>query len=209
MTSKEELVICGAGQQGRVCKRLAIESGYSVVAFVDDTKTENVENVPIYQKIADVPDFWRKRFFVAIGDVSARRKFIDQIAEMHLQSVNLIDKAAYIEEGAKIGVGNYIGKLAIVYASAEIGNHNIINCKAAIATDSIVGSNCNISMGCNICAGVNIGDNSYIGCQASVVCGCTIGNDSTVGAGSVVLNDVPPKAFVAGTPAIRKERNKK
>jgi acetyltransferase-like isoleucine patch superfamily enzyme len=40
-----------------------------------------------------------------------------------------------------------------------------------------------------------------IGANATIVCGVTLGAHSFVGAGSVVLDDVPPHAVVAGNPA--------
>ena len=44
----ENIVILGAGQQGRNCKRLAIENGYGVRAFVDDYVDGEVEGVKVY-----------------------------------------------------------------------------------------------------------------------------------------------------------------
>jgi acetyltransferase-like isoleucine patch superfamily enzyme len=40
-----------------------------------------------------------------------------------------------------------------------------------------------------------------IGSNATVMCGITIGSRAIVGAGSVVVNDVPDNAIVAGNPA--------
>lgn len=40
-----------------------------------------------------------------------------------------------------------------------------------------------------------------IGSNATILCGVTIGEEALVGAGSVVLEDVPPRAVVAGNPA--------
>lgn len=206
---KTGIVIFGAGQQGRVCKRLAIENGYKVVAFIDDFKTGEVEGVPVYQSVGQIENFWKYKYFVGVGEIAPRRRFISEIERLGLESVNLIDRAAYIEDGAQLGTGNYICKLAIIYASAKLGNYNIINCKAVLATDSVVGNNCNVSMGCNLCGGVNVGNDCYIGCQASVVSECYIGDGSTVAAGSVVLQNVPAWSFVAGAPAVRKERKKR
>lgn len=199
----ENIVILGAGQQGRNCKRLAIENGYGVRAFVDDYVDGEVEGVKVYKKIEDIPDYEGFKYIIAFGEIEPRRKYAAHMKRLNLKGVNLIDKTACIEDGAKIGTGNYICKLAIVYASATIGDNNIINCKAVIATDAEIGNNCNISMGANICGGVNVGDESYIGCQASVVSGYNIGKNVTVGAGSVVLSDVPDGEFVAGAPATR------
>lgn len=46
-----------------------------------------------------------------------------------------------------------------------------------------------------------IGDNVWIGARVIVLGGVTIGDDSCVGAGSVVVDDVPPRTLVAGVPA--------
>lgn len=201
-----KLVILGAGQQGRVCKRLALENGMEVHAFVDDYLIGEVEGIKVYKKIDDIDNYKDYHYFVAIGKIPPRNKFIKEIERLGLETVNLIDKDACIEDGAIIGSGNYIHKLAVIYSSAIIGNNNIINCKAVCATDSRVGNNNNISMGCNICGGAIIGDNNYIGCQASIVSGIHIGSNSVVGAGAVVLNHVGDNVFVAGVPARPKER---
>lgn len=46
-----------------------------------------------------------------------------------------------------------------------------------------------------------IGNDVWIGARATVLSGVTIGDGAVVGAGSVVTNDVPPYAIVAGAPA--------
>ncbi len=202
-----KLVICGAGQQGRICKRLAIENGIEVVAFVDHFEKGPVEGIDVYEDIALVPDYKNCKYHVAIGEIEPRKKFRSELKALGLETMNLIDKLAVIEDGAKIGNGNFIQKFAIIYASAEIGDDNIINCRAICATDAKLGDNNNISMGCNVCGGVEIGDNNYIGCNASLVSGVAVGSNSVIGASSVVLEDVGSDVFVAGAPAVRKERH--
>ena len=204
-----KLVILGAGQQGRICKRIALENGFDVIAFVDDYETGEVEGVKVYQKIEDIPDYDSVVYHVAIGEIAPRKKFCDEVARLGLKTANLIDKMAVVEDGAKLGNGNFIQKFAIIYASAVIGDNNIINCKAVCATDAVIGNNNNISMGCNVCGGVEIGDNNYIGCNASLVSGTSVGSNSVIGAGSVVLDDVGSNVFVAGAPAVEKKRNDK
>jgi maltose O-acetyltransferase len=47
---------------------------------------------------------------------------------------------------------------------------------------------------------VTIGRNIWIGAGAVIGAGVTIGDDTTIGAGSIVLDDVPPRVLAAGTP---------
>ena len=197
----KRLVIFGAGQQGRNCKRLAPLCGYEVVAFVDHIVVGEVEGVPVYSNAAKIPDFKDCYYIVAVGDLKVRKFFICVIEKYDLKCANLIDPTADIEEGAVIGVGNYIYKFASVYGSATIGNHNIINCKAVIATDAVIGDNCDICMGANICGDVHVGDNSYVGYNATVVSGYNVGRDACVKPGAVVYSDVEDGAVVGGVPA--------
>jgi maltose O-acetyltransferase len=48
---------------------------------------------------------------------------------------------------------------------------------------------------------IAIGDNVWIGARVIVLGGVTIGDDSCIGAGSVVVDDVPPRTLAAGVPA--------
>lgn len=198
---KHTLVILGAGQQGRNCNRLAPLNGYSTVAFVDDFVDWPVDGIPVHKHIQDIPRFQEHWYIVAVGDLGARKKFIEQIDALNLKCANLIDPTADIEEGAKIGKGNYIYKFASIYASATVGDHNIINCKAVLATDSVVGNNCNICMGSNLCGDVHVGDNSYVGYNATVVSGHNVGKNAKVEAGAVVMEDVDDGDYVSGIPA--------
>ena len=47
---------------------------------------------------------------------------------------------------------------------------------------------------------VTIGRNVWIGAGAIIGPGVTIGDDTTIGAGSIVLDDIPPRVLAVGTP---------
>jgi serine O-acetyltransferase len=47
-----------------------------------------------------------------------------------------------------------------------------------------------------------IGDNVTIYANSVIIGGIKIGDNAIIGAGAVVVKDVPPKAVVAGNPAI-------
>jgi acetyltransferase-like isoleucine patch superfamily enzyme len=49
--------------------------------------------------------------------------------------------------------------------------------------------------------GIHIGDDVLLGAGSVVLPGCTIFQGAVIGAGSVVTEDVPPYAIVAGSPA--------
>jgi acetyltransferase-like isoleucine patch superfamily enzyme len=51
------------------------------------------------------------------------------------------------------------------------------------------------------CEATHIGRRASIGSNATILCGVRVGEGSMIGAGSVVTEDVPPRAVVAGNPA--------
>jgi acetyltransferase-like isoleucine patch superfamily enzyme len=52
-----------------------------------------------------------------------------------------------------------------------------------------------------VCEATHIGRRASIGSNATILCGVRIGAESMIGAGSVVTDDVPARAVVAGNPA--------
>ena len=52
-----------------------------------------------------------------------------------------------------------------------------------------------------VCEPTRIERRASIGSNATILCGVRVGAESVVGAGSVVTEDVPPRAVVAGNPA--------
>jgi maltose O-acetyltransferase len=48
---------------------------------------------------------------------------------------------------------------------------------------------------------ITIGDNVWLAARVTVLSGVTIGTDSCIAAGSVVVEDVPPRSLAGGVPA--------
>ena len=67
--------------------------------------------------------------------------------------------------------------------------------------DCRIGVHVHIAPGCALSGTVKVGDNVHIGTGSTVTQGVRIGADSVIGAGAVVIDDVPPRARVAGVPA--------
>ena len=105
-------------------------------------------------------------------------------------------------------------------AHLEMGHKSYINFNSTVICYDhiIIGSNCAISWNTNMFDGnahelvvdevarprtqpVVIGDKVWIGTGAIILSGVTVGNGAVVAAGSVVAEDVPGQALVAGNPA--------
>lgn len=193
----------------------------------------NGENLP------DDPSlqvFGTKTSRILVGDLEHIKKYLkanqNQITDTYLQQdhrnsaipmLDLTDINARIEPGAMIRDNVTIGDHAVIMMGAiinigaTIGKGTMIDMGAILGGRAQVGKNCHIGAGA-VLAGVIeppsaspviIEDDVLIGANAVVVEGVHIGKGAVVGAGSIVLNDVPANAVVAGNPAriIKHEKN--
>lgn len=98
--------------------------------FVDQFKTGMHLGKPIYNNVEDITDYRSYSYFIAIGDVDARKEWFERLKGMGLNFVNIIDDSAIVSKDVRMGVGNFVGKLAIINADVEIGDNNVINTRA-------------------------------------------------------------------------------
>ena len=106
----------------------------------------------------------------------------------------------------KLGNGCNIGSFSRIatQSSIEIGESVLISSYVYIGAGNHLTDDIDrpiIEQGMDIKGGVVIGANSWIGAKATIVDGVRIGRDAIVGAHSLVREDVPDRAIVAGVPA--------
>ena len=93
-----------------------------------------------------------------------------------------------IASQSKVEFGNSV--LVAAYAYIGPGNHRIDDLEKPIIEQEM-----------DLRSGVSVGDNVWIGARATVLDGVSIGRDAVIGAHSLVREDVPERAIVAGSPA--------
>lgn len=120
-----------------------------------------------------------------------------------------IEPGAIIREKVEIGEGAVIMMGAIINIGAVVGKGTMIDMGTVLGGRAMVGEHCHIGAG-TVLAGVVepasatpvvVEDNVVIGANAVVIEGVRIGEGAVVAAGAVVIEDVPPHAVVAGSPA--------
>ena len=120
-----------------------------------------------------------------------------------------IEPGAIIRDKVIIGKNAVIMMGAVINIGAKIGEGSMIDMGAVLGGRAEVGKHCHVGAGA-VLAGVIeppsakpvvLEDDVLIGANAVVVEGVRIGKGAVVGAGSIVLNDVPAGAVVAGNPA--------
>jgi serine O-acetyltransferase len=77
----------------------------------------------------------------------------------------------------------------------------VIHKKAIIGMECLIGTNVTVGGRSGFPEVPVIGNNVYIATGAKVLGPITVGNNVTIGANSVVINNVPDNAIVAGVPA--------
>ena len=112
----------------------------------------------------------------------------------HDVQLHLRDRGAVIE----VGAGTFVNHRTELVAHERV----TLGRDCLLAWDVLVLDSDSHSVDGGVrTAAVTIGDRVWIGCRASVLKGVTIGDGAVVAAGSVVVQDVPARALVAGNPA--------
>ena len=129
---------------------------------------------------------------------------------LDLKGINArIEPGAVIRDQVTIGDGAVVMMGAIINIGAVIGEGTMIDMGVVMGGRATVGRRCHIGAG-TVLAGVVepasaqpviIDDDVFIGANAVVIEGIHVGEGAVVAAGSVVIEDVPAGAVVAGVPA--------
>lgn len=164
---------------------------------------------------------------ILIGEYDDAKKLLEensQITNYHLEYdrrnsaiplLNTNEISARIEPGAVIRDMVTIGKDAVIMMGAVINIGAVIGEKTMIDMNAVVGARGTIGKSVHVGAGaviagvleppsktpVIIEDGVLIGANAVVLEGVKVGKGAVVAAGSVVTEDVPEMAVVAGSPA--------
>ena len=120
-----------------------------------------------------------------------------------------IEPGAIIREKVEIGQGAVIMMGAVLNIGAVVGPGTMIDMGAVLGGRATVGARCHIGAGAVLAGVVEpasatpviVEDGVLVGANAVVIEGVHIGRNAVVAAGAVVIEDVPEKAVVAGSPA--------
>lgn len=169
-------IYIGRGVTIRVPSQITLGRG----AFVDDFA---VLDVRTESEKTDSGITIGSQCFVGRGTILAAKG-----GQITLEDGVNISSSCRIATQSNISIGK--GSLIAAYVYIGPGNHQIQDKSIPIA-----------EQGMEHGSGVHIGENTWIGTRATILDGVTIGRDAVVGAHSLVREDVPDGAIVAGTPA--------
>jgi acetyltransferase EpsM len=200
------IAIVGAGGHGRVALDcLRVWSGDDLdVAFFDDrwTKVREVDGIAVLGPLNAL--FEAREWdlvFVAVGDNATRRRIAEDLVRHGRRLATILHPHTAISPRATIGEGTIAVAGSVVNAGARVGRCVILNTLSSVGHDCVVEDFAQIAPGVNLGGGAVIESGAFLGIGAKVVPLARVGAWSVVGAGSVVLGDLPPRAFCYGTPA--------
>lgn len=187
------LIVIGAGGHAKaVIASAELMNIWTDIKIVDEVMISDNEEILGYEveKIILRKNKYvfkkNSMIFVAIGDISKRKKIIEQIDNQGHPIANIINPTSLIHKTVKIGLGNYVGPHVHIGPEVVIGDGNIINTAANIEHESIVGSYTNISPSAIVCGKCHIESEVFIGANASILEGRRIERKIVIGAGAVV-----------------------
>ncbi len=199
-----DMIIFGAGDQGRMNWEIANILGHKVIAFIDGIKTESpIPGIPFYSTI---PPYFSELgpigYVVAVGAPHSafRLETSRRMKSEGFTHVNLIHPSAIISPSAKLGLGIQIMAGVHIGMNATIGNDVIINANSNIDHDCVLGDGVEIAPGVTLCGRVNVGERTWICVGSSVGPRLSIGPDTIIGANSTVLYDIPANVWAWGSP---------
>jgi maltose O-acetyltransferase len=181
-------------------------------------------DVSLHKRVTSSPrDAWEDAWAVLSARWYLRRA--DSVgARVRLRGRPRVENGGRMLIGSRVQLVSTVAKLELVTfegGTLEVGERTLVNYGSSIAAaDHIrIGARCLIGTHAIIMDNdfhrieperrleappskpIVIGDNVWLGARVIVLGGVTIGDDSCVAAGSVVVDDLPPRSLAAGVPA--------
>lgn len=203
------LVIYGGGGHGKaLIDLLRLLGVYRLVGIVDDglPPGARVMGLEVLGGGEVLPQLAERGVRLAvnavggIGDLSARIKVFQRLAQAGFVCPAVVHPKAFIESSANLAPGVQVFAHAYIGSQARVGFGCIVNSGAILSHDCLLEEYVNISPGAILAGEVTVGAGALVGMGATVNLGVRIGARARIGNGATVKQDVPEGAVVrAGT----------
>ena len=201
------LELLGGGEHARVVQDTATRSGWLTVGCW--TLGDSQPGLVHLGGDADLlrPDrgpLAERRFHLAlVGQPGStlRNRLLAWGDDHGLPWATVVHPSALLGWGAELGAGCFLGPRAVLNPFVRLEAQVVVNTGAILEHDVAVGRGSHLAPGAVIGGGTRIGAFATIGLGACVRDHVVIGDHCVVGMGAVVLEDLPPGAWVAGNPA--------
>lgn len=205
----KKIIILGAGGMGRemynvVSACVAGKEDMVIKGYIDDNlhSLDNFKDYPpILGTIKDYKPEADEYLVCSIGDVSTKRKIINEMESRGGKFITMIHPLAVVHTNAEIGEGTIIDKFAVIGTDTKIGKYCLIQVGTVVGHDVTIGDNTRIDCHCTLVGGVGIGSDVCIHTSSVINHKVVVGDGAMVGAISFVIRNVKAGVTVQGNPA--------
>lgn len=191
------MVIYGAGGYTKSIIDCLISRNLGVKGIFDDEPLNNSFNKYVSLGKYSLNIEPKEEIILAFEDNLQRKARAEQVS--HIPG-KLIHHSAVTALDAYIGTGTVIMHTACILPESKIGRHVIVNVGVSIDRDCMIYDFAHLAQQSIVCNNVIVGPGAYLGPSVTVLPNVKIGEWSIITAGSVIINDVPDYAIVAGNP---------
>lgn len=143
------LFIFGTGAHARKVYHYAVDSGWQVVAFVDETvgAVAPIAGVSVLlpQELTDPAK--GDAMFVAIGRTDVRRRLMDRMASAGWSLPALAHRTAWVAPDATLEAGVLVAASAVVETAVTVGRGAIIDIGVLVDHECRIGAFCHLRPG--------------------------------------------------------------
>jgi sugar O-acyltransferase (sialic acid O-acetyltransferase NeuD family) len=177
-----------------------------------DGFVENQNRARCDHKLAGIPIFWTEaidrmrdtHLLICSLATTHRNAWIEELIERQFRFATLVHPSSIVSRKTDIAQGVSIDAGVVVAGFSRIGSFVRMGRRVSFGHHTEIGDYSTVHPGAIVSGQCRIGAQVTIGTGAVVIDGINIGVGAMIAAGAVVTKDVPPRALVAGNPAVVK-----
>jgi sugar O-acyltransferase (sialic acid O-acetyltransferase NeuD family) len=205
-----QLVVIGAGGQAANVLNVASSVGYSIYAFIHESRAgEKRFQIPILPNVDEVGAVDEYDFCLAIGDNYDRQQAALEVQERFpgLRFPSLVHPSVDLAPHVEIGEGAVIMPHSVIGTNATIGAFCIVGNQSTVGHDCVIADFASLGPASALAGNVSLGLGSAVGLGARVRERSTIGSNAVLGSNSFLNGDLGDDEVAFGTPArVQKKR---